>query len=583
MSEEESAEERIAALEKKLQDMKEAMEKAMPAEAAEAVPAEAVPAETVPVEAAEAAPADDMLAAFQKGMAAKASEPKKAPPPPPSPPEVFEPFPLPGPIGVKGQRCAVIFYAYDGIPKAEQLLDAFEDEAAEYAACGCALVGVRKVVTGDSADERKAAEYESRFPSFNFVDGLESLAIELAINSNVLAANGLDNEWKRSLYNEPLVVLLEPDGGMRTVLSHKGLSAVNVLGQITRDLHIAVPREDARISSAEAEVNRQALYNENVQWAEVLKEDESLRQPTRYWFDGLLQGRDNKPLLGGVENAALPEAIEQYLAGDGEADEEEEEVELFSKDGVKAPAWYAKAKQTAEKKQEAERKLWNGTAPSASAGPLPLGPPGRTFEPLQQYTNKALAQADAQQKKLVSAFFRDFGGERFKFLSGGEPGDALDESGSTPAAPAAPRTATTESALLRAEMLALGLSRSATSGQSTRRLRLLRELEASVKELEAEGFNEASVLRQLKEQIRESYAAAPPEFIEEARKADMFNEALPPMSAVEIAAEFKKMAESGKKVVEKAMATPDFESLKPGRKRGPREKGNKIDIKKPTE
>ena len=112
---------------------------------------------------------------------------------------------------------------------------------------------------------------------------------------------------------------------------------------------------------------------------------------------------------------------------------------------------------------------------------------------------------------------------------------------------------------------------------------MLRELEASVKELEAEGFNEASVLRQLKEQIRESYAAAPPEFIEEARKADMFNEALPPMSATEIAAEFKKMAESGKKVVEKAMATPDFESLKPGRKRGPREKGNKIDIKKPTE
>ena len=44
----------------------------------------------------------------------------------------------------------------------------------------------------------------------------------------------------------------------------------------------------------------------------------------------------------------------------------------------------------------------------------------------------------------------------------------------------------TASALLRAEMLALGLERSATNAQSSRRLRLLRELQASVGEVEAE-------------------------------------------------------------------------------------------------
>ena len=36
---------------------------------------------------------------------------------------------------------------------------------------------------------------------------------------------GLSAEWQRALYYDPLVALVDPDGGMRTVLSHKGLSA----------------------------------------------------------------------------------------------------------------------------------------------------------------------------------------------------------------------------------------------------------------------------------------------------------------------------------------------------------------------
>ena len=59
----------------------------------------------------------------------------------------------------------------------------------------------------------------------------------------------------------------------------------------------------------------QALYNENVEWEKVLEEDESLRQPTRSWFDGMFAGKaPTNPLLAGVESAALPAAMEQYLA-----------------------------------------------------------------------------------------------------------------------------------------------------------------------------------------------------------------------------------------------------------------------------
>ena len=58
------------------------------------------------------------------------------------------------------------------------------------------------------------------------------------------------------------------------------------------------------------------------------------------------------PLLAGVESAALPAAMEQYLAEVEEAEREEEP--LVSKDGVVAPAWYTKAKNTAERKQATE-------------------------------------------------------------------------------------------------------------------------------------------------------------------------------------------------------------------------------------
>lgn len=542
--------------------------------------------------AAEPTEDTDMMNAFANAVADTKAAPESPPPSPPGP--AFDPFPTPASIGVDGLRCCILFHAYDGVPKAETLLETFEDEAAEFAGCGCALVCVRSFSPSATPNGklRKAEEYAERFPSFNFVDDLKELPEQRA-------ALGLGDDWVRSLYNEPVVALLDPDGGMRLVISHTGLSARNVLGNTLRQLHVAVPPV-GELSTVEAEANRQALYNENVQWAKILEEDESLRQPTRTWFDGFFDGPSRSaPLLAGVESAALPEAIDRFLE-DGVLSEDEEEEPLMSKDGVKAPSWYARAKRNAERKQEAERLLWNGTAPSATPGPLPLGPQGARLAPMQSYTRKALQEANVAQRRLVSAFFQKYGGEEFKFLTGDQkfgttPGGgdaaAAEElraaeragAGAAKSDGSAPRTGTTDSALLRAEMLALGLSRSATSTQSTRRLRLLQELEGAVRELEAEGFSDRKVLSNLKAQIKKSYATAPDEFIKEARKENLFNEYAPAMSLSEIAAEFAGLVERAAE--RSAENEPEWDTLDPKRKRGQREKGNKIQInpKRPAE
>ena len=57
---------------------------------------------------------------------------------------------------------------------------------------------------------------------------------------------------------------------------------------------------------------------------------------------GMFVGKvPTNPLLAGVDNAALPAAMEQYLAEVEEGEREEEE--LISRDGVVAPSWYTKA------------------------------------------------------------------------------------------------------------------------------------------------------------------------------------------------------------------------------------------------
>lgn len=85
--------------------------------------------------------------------------------------------------------------------------------------------------------------------------------------------------------------------------------------------------------------------------------------------------------------------------------------------------------------------------------------------------------------------------------------------------------------------------------------------------------------------MRASYATAPADFIAEARKADPFKEGLPRRTLAEIAADITDLAgtsvQKGVSGFEQGMQNIDWESLNPGRKRGPRQVGNKININKP--
>jgi len=133
-------------LAEKLAELKQGIEGLKAGDAAVAAVEEAVAAPAAP-SAATPAPAAMPMSPASRAAAAR---PPPAPLPPPPPPPAFPLCSWASTVGVEGQRCAVLFYAYDGPKIAEAMLDAFEDEAAEFAACGCALVGVRKVERGDA-------------------------------------------------------------------------------------------------------------------------------------------------------------------------------------------------------------------------------------------------------------------------------------------------------------------------------------------------------------------------------------------------------------------------------------------------
>ena len=241
----------------------------------------------------------------------------------------------------------------------------------------------------------------------------------------------------------------------------------------------------------------------------------------------------------------------------------------------------------------------------------------------------------------MQAFFRQFGGDDLDLLTGDAPpsstgagqgaaqgagqgaaAEAGEGASAGEASAGEAASAPAASALLRAEMLALGLRRSSAAGLNTRRLRLLRELELAVGanrnpdpspspnpnpspnpspnldhspspspspntnpeqvgELEADGFARANAeaMAPLRAQLKESYAAAPPEVIEEARKENFFNPALPRLTLAEIAKEFLELAEAG--LANKAgdgggVRVVDPRGLK--QRREERKQGNKIEI-----
>ena len=173
-------------------------------------------------------------------------------------------FPTPEAIGVDGLRCAVVFYAEDGISKVESLLELFEDSAEDYASRGCSLVAVRSVT-----EQRRevATEYEERYPSFNFVEGLEELAL----------CSELGLELDKLMYM-PCTYLLDRDGVIQAVGT--GGRPPSQWSTITEALH-AVTADPNAIEAAdptewlnslkEDEAQRQRAHKEHSDWEEVLK------------------------------------------------------------------------------------------------------------------------------------------------------------------------------------------------------------------------------------------------------------------------------------------------------------------------
>ena len=119
---------KLAALEKEFQDLKQAIaDGAKPDfDRLEAVQqglmdlktTASAPSPEPTSEPEPAAESDGLLSQFKEAAQA-ASQPEPD----------FEPFPSNSALAVGGQRCAILFYAKDGIPKAEALLETFEDEA----------------------------------------------------------------------------------------------------------------------------------------------------------------------------------------------------------------------------------------------------------------------------------------------------------------------------------------------------------------------------------------------------------------------------------------------------------------------
>lgn len=416
----------------------------------------------------------------------------------------WEPLPQLEALGVQGRRAALVVYSDDRAPNAQSTLKELQRMSDDYKRRGCAMVAVRQ-----SPDE----ETPPRYPGVRFEDGLEEL-------SELRGALGLDELKKVKHY--PRVYLIDPDG--KLLADADEVRAVETVFVITRALHavtvdtLAEEDEGEEPSFWEDEARRQQAWKEGREWEQALEEDESLRQPTRGWFSGVLDGQ-SAPML--------TESKQRMLAEAGAP-------QLVSKDGVQAPDWYALAKQkadaaAAEEEAAAARvradptrgaaasptiKEWlspllgggDDKPPPLPPAPLPAPPPAaaagikgydeRVAE-LEQLVQKARANLDA--------------GKRTAAAPPAKP--------PPPPTPPPPSEAEIASALERAGMLAQGLSRSGTTKESRRRLRLLRELDSAIAELEKEGYADDEVLAPLREQAAAAWATAPPEALTEKEQA----------------------------------------------------------------
>ena len=377
-------------------------------------------------------------------------------------------------FGCDGQRAVILIFVNDQANRVQSALKLFEASSDDYSRRGCKLVALRS---------RPDPRSESRYPSFSFQEGLEEKA-------ELRAALGLED--LQPVFYGPRAYLVEPNGNVCQM--SEGVRMDAIWTEITQALHAmtedpGAPKErSAEEVLAEFEADqaqRVQAYKEGADWARVLEEDESLRQPTRWWLDGIGDGPSGGPkYLSASERKMLPEAGVPRLS---------------SKDGVQAPEWYALAKQRAEAKQSAQVR-------SSSSG---SGQGGQGASSNDQPASGYPFGMDPRKSSPAAAFLDGLMG---KNPAGGAtpPPPPPDAAQAAQAAYTLPSDSTME----RANLLALGLSRSAPTADSRRRLRLLRELEETVAEIEAEGCPpDAEILQPLKARIAAAWGSAPPEAI----------------------------------------------------------------------
>ena len=460
-------------------------------------------------------------------------------------------------LGIDGQRAVVFIYQEDQSNRVKQVLRQFQEESAEdYALRGCVLVAVRS---------RTLEGLEDRYPAIRFTTGLDDLtALRKAV--------GLADSLSPVLYG-PFCYLVDPDGKVRA--SSDDVRANTIWGELTRALHAVTYKpgeqdseQDEAVDFYEDEAKRQAAWSENAEWAQVLEENEELRQPTRAWWDGIMDAPTNDRFLSAQEQPLLPSA---------EAESDPAKQRILKE----APAWYAakmqqieakaanegppltlfeflsesKNKVGAALKQADERKAFEAAVAATPTDEeinqlAQVSSLERTLETLRgdpSTPNEALKPLEEQIAEIRTSIERKQEKRQREAMASSSGASAAEAPGQTPAA-AVVSEADISITLERAGLLALGLSRSGTSIESRRRLRLLRELEATVDELEESGYKDASVIGPLREQIEDAWSTAPPGARETvAKAAAMAEEEGKPLTAKELVEMLGERAREGLK------------------------------------
>lgn len=214
-------------------------------------------------------------------------------------------------LGIEGRRACIIFYADDESRRVAETFSLFEQAASDFRARGCPIVAVPlpgatpdRFYTDGTPDLRDVPTLADSYPSITFVT-------DFVVDVDLRAALGLPDSWSdpaRRPYSTPTAFLLDPNGTIREVADEATSSKrpSNLWGAIAgtlADITYAPTADGDAFNPArsfeEDERARAAAFDESSRRAEMLKADPSLQGPTRGWFDGLGKW-DGPPLLPAV-------------------------------------------------------------------------------------------------------------------------------------------------------------------------------------------------------------------------------------------------------------------------------------------